>query len=75
MLQLKKFFSHSPGAENEGGNIAANNTGNIETSNEETSGVKDENSEKKPLSEKIHDALQDWANDDQRDQEIDDRTP
>jgi len=33
---------------------------------------KEEDSEKKSFGEKVHDALQEWSNDDQHDQEFDD---
>ena len=37
--------------------------------------LNDEGEEEKTVSEKIHDALQDWSNDDQRDQDFDDTRP
>lgn len=64
---------YSPDSRNEGGNNTINNN---DTKNEssETFNVKEED-KKKSFAEKIHDALQDWSNDDQRDQKFDDTRP
>ncbi len=75
MAQIRIIFLYSPGGENEGGNMASYNPGDNETLDEKLSDTKEVNNEKKPLSDKIHDALQDWSNDDQRDQEFDDTRP
>ena len=64
----------SPGGENEGGSLAANNN-DIKIENEESSNLKEEGKEKKTVIDKVRDALKDWANDDKRDQEFDDTRP
>lgn len=66
---------HSPGGENEGSNINANNKVDKNFLDEKSPEAKEENNEKKPFLEKVHDALQDWSNDDQREQEYDDTRP
>lgn len=65
----------SPGGENEGGNIAANNDADKKNLTEKSSDVQEEDHEKKSFSEKMHEALQDWSNEDQREQEFDDTRP
>ena len=73
MLQSKNFFMYSPDGQNEGGNIPGNNS---DEKNENTkSSVSKEEDKEKPFIEKVRDALQDWSNDDQRDQEFDDTRP
>ena len=74
MGKSENLFSRS-GDENESDNIARDNISGKETSDKTSPDEREEIGEKKSLSEKIHDALQDWSNDDQRDQEIDDRIP
>lgn len=72
MLQSQNFFIYSPDDQKESSNILANNN-DRKNENSKTS-LKEEDKEK-PLSGKIHDALQEWSNDDQRDQEFDDTRP
>lgn len=74
MLHSKNFLIYSPGGDNEGGNIAADNN-DKKTGKEGSSFLKREGEEKKSLGEKVHDALQEWSNDDQHDQEFDDTRP
>jgi hypothetical protein len=64
---------YSPDGQNEGGNIPEDNN-DKKNENSKSSDVKEEDKEK-PFFEKVHDALQDWSNDDQRDQEFDDTRP
>ena len=66
------FFMRSPGGENESNNISANNT---KKESLDPSADIEKGEEKKSLIDKVHDALQEWSNDDQRDQEIDDTRP
>ncbi|MDB5247368.1 MAG: hypothetical protein JWQ40_1762 [Segetibacter sp.] len=68
MVQSKSFFMFSPGGENEDGGIPGTNEP------EEVIGQEQE-AHKKTFSEKVHDALQDWSNDDQADQDFDDTQP
>lgn len=75
MIQSTTVFMHSPGNENEGGNLTANNDDYKKTGNEQYSQTKEENNQKKPFLKKIREALQEWSNNDQREQEIDDRRP
>lgn len=71
MLQQKSIFIFSPGGENDGGNIGSNINDEGKTSDE----ISSESTEKPSLMKKIKDALQDWSNDDQREQQIDDTRP
>ncbi len=73
MLQSPKNFMRSPGSENEGGNITPIN--DDKTGNKPSSDSKEDNNKKKPFLKKIKDALQDWSNNDQREQQIDDTRP
>ena len=73
MLQSRKLFTYSPEGQNEGGSTSANSN-DKKNENSKSSDVKEEDKEK-PFFEKVHDALQDWSNDDQRDQEFDDTRP
>lgn len=73
MLQSKHFFLFSPDGQKEGSNIPANNN-DIKSENSKSLDITEEDKEK-PLSKKIHDVLQEWSNDDQRDQEFDDTRP
>ena len=73
MVQSKNFFKYSPDHQNEGGNVSGNSN-DKKNENSKSSNAKEEN-KKKPFFEKVHDALQDWSNDDQRDQEFDDTRP
>lgn len=73
MTQSKNYFMRIPGGENEGGNISPNNNDDKRTVIKQSSDAKkEEDSEKKSFGEKVHDALQEWSNDDQHDQEFDD---
>ena len=67
----QNLFMHSPGDINEGGNINANINEEGKTDDEFSSAAK----EKPSLLKKIKDALQDWSNDDQREQQSDDSRP
>ncbi len=67
MIQVKKHFIYSPGGENETGNI----TPDKNDDNEEAGKPKEE----KSFIKKIKDALQDWSNDDKREQDFDERSP
>ena len=73
MLRSKNFFKYSPDGQNEGGNIPGNNS-DEKNENTKSSVLKEEDKEK-PFIGKVRDALQDWSNDDQRDQEFDDTRP
>ncbi|HEX8334920.1 MAG TPA: hypothetical protein VF622_20005 [Segetibacter sp.] len=72
MKLLSNYFIYTPGDENESGGISTNNSDNEKVVTPETLQPAEV---EKPLSKKIHDALQQWSNDDQRDQNIDDSTP
>ncbi len=74
MIQSAKIFMRSPGGENEGANITANNDDDKKT-DQQSSHSKEENNKKKPFFKKIKDALQEWSNNDQREQQIDDTRP
>lgn len=64
----------SPGGENEGGDTNTNNDGS-EINDPLPSETKEKGKEKTSIFKKIHDALQDWSNGDQHEQEIDDLRP
>jgi len=68
-MNLKKFV-YSPGGENESG------TSNVDDSSEakkiEPETKEEATGEEKPILEKIKEALQDWSNKDEADQEFDD---
>lgn len=74
MAKSDNFLVHSPGGDNEG-NLASDTNKDKKNHNQQLRDLKEEDNENKPLSEKIHDALQEWSNDDQRDQEFDDTRP
>jgi hypothetical protein len=74
-MVLKNFLTRSPGGEDEGGSFTSNINDDDTKVNEESLHVKEEDKEKKPFPEKLREALQDWSNDDQKDQDIDDSTP
>jgi len=73
-MQQPTIFLYSPGGENDGSNTLSNNIEDSVTG-KETDAKKVEEDEKKPFMEKVQDALQEWSNDDQRDQEFDDTRP
>lgn len=72
MVLPKYFFMHSPGGENEEGSSLSNDSNNKTSENES---LKEQSTEEKPFMEKVHDALQDWSNDDQAEQDFDDTQP
>ena len=71
MINVQKYFMHSPGpgGANEDTNPAPKDT---EKENTEETNEDREEEEHKPLGEKIKEALQDWSNKDQADQDFDD---
>ena len=71
MILTQHLLRH-PLSENEGGNISQNRSDDKSATLEESSDPKEQEPEKKSFGEKIHDALQEWSNDDKRDQEFDD---
>lgn len=73
MLHQKNLFMYIPGGENEESGFVSNVNESDETDNASSSDTL--NKEKPSLLEKIKDALQDWSNDDQREQQIDDSRP
>jgi len=70
MIHLQKFL-YTPGGENESGTDASDNNKD-KTANSPLSSEINENNEEKPVIEKIREALQDWSNKDEADQEFDD---
>ena len=72
MTTVKNPFIYIPGGENENGGAAPNDKNEQEKEKIETPDVKEETEEEKPLGEKIKEALQDWSNKDQADQNFDD---
>ena len=75
MIPLKNFVMRSPANENEGGNIMPDNSDETKIEDQFSADTKEKSKEKKSVFKKIHDALQDWSNGDQREQEIDDKRP
>ena len=75
MIQYNNFFMRSPEGENDGGNISQSDNDKKSSTTKDSSNEKEVETEKKPLMEKIHDALQDWSNEDQREQDFDDTRP
>ncbi len=71
MTYLKQFI-YTPGGENESGNNTSKNTEDQKDNNEKPSESKEEGKEHKTVMEKIKEALHDWSNKDERDQEFDD---
>ena len=71
MLHQKNLFFYNPGGENDNDGIGAN----INDESKTAGRISSETKEKPSLLKKIKDALQDWSNDDQREQQIDDKTP
>lgn len=70
MILLKNFI-YSPGGENESGATPSNSNEDQKDSSAQTPESKKEDKEK-PVVQKIKDALQDWSNKDELDQEFDD---
>ena len=69
MIQSKNHFIYSPGGENE-----SSTTPNNEEKKDGAEGAVKPKEEKSFL-KKIKDALQDWSNDDKREQDFDERSP
>jgi len=68
IISLMRF----PGGENDGGGIAPE----PEEVNSENAGLDSTGTpKKKGFIDKVKDALRDWSNEDQKDQDIDDATP
>jgi hypothetical protein len=68
MITVKNNFLYSPGRENEGAAVPDQNEKPTETTPADTG----EEKHHKPIVEKIKEALQDWSNKDQADQDFDD---
>lgn len=73
MPQLNNFFMRSPD-DNEGGNIAENKDDDKKINSEQSEDIEAKKT-KKPFFKKLRDALQDWSNEDQREQQFDDTRP
>ncbi|MEO6723350.1 MAG: hypothetical protein ABIN67_23485 [Ferruginibacter sp.] len=69
MINVQKYYMHDPGpgGKNDNGDLTPG-----KDENDSTEPVSDEEQEHKPLGEKIKEALQDWSNKDQADQDFDD---
>lgn len=74
MKLLQSILMRSPSGEDEG-NITENDTNKSKASDEKAAVVKEGDNEKPSFLDKVHDALQEWSNDDQREQEFDDTRP
>ena len=72
MTTVKNPFIYFPGGENENGGAIPDDKTEQEKEAIENPVVKEETEEEKPLGEKIKEALQDWSNKDQADQDFDD---
>ncbi|MCP9749416.1 hypothetical protein [Ferruginibacter sp. HRS2-29] len=72
MLQSFSFFKRFPGGENEGGGAASKNQAAQST---DSTSDKTPKEGEKGFIDKVKDALQDWSNEDQAEQDLDDRTP
>jgi len=70
MIYLKTFL-YTPGGENESGTSQSDNNEDKKENSPLSSEINKDN-EEKPVSEKIKEALQDWSNKDEADQEFDD---
>ncbi len=70
MIFIQNFL-YTPGGENESGTDASHNNEDKAENSPLPSEINDDN-EDKPVVEKIKEALQDWSNKDQADQEFDD---
>ena len=71
MTSRKAHFMYSPGGENES-STTPNNDNNKDQPKEVVPKPKEEG---KSILKKIKDALQDWSNDDKREQEFDENSP
>ncbi len=69
-MKITTNFIYYPGGENE--SKAANTDQNAAVNPEKNPSEKIENEEHKSIAEKIKEALQDWSNKDELDQEFDD---
>lgn len=65
-------FMYNPGGENESGHTAADNNEDKKDSSAPASDNKQAGKEHKTVMEKIKEALHDWSNKDEQDQEFDD---
>lgn len=72
MLQSSSFFKRFPGGENETGGGPAENPAAQPT---DPALDKTPKEGEKGFIDKVKDALQDWSNEDQAEQDLDDRTP
>jgi len=72
MLQSSSFFKRFPGGENETGGGSAEKPAAQPT---DTASDKTPKEGEKGFIDKVKDALQDWSNEDQAEQDLDDRTP
>ena len=70
MIQVKNHFIYSPGGENEGSTAPIDNADKKDGADEAAKPA-----EEKSFVKKIKDALQDWSNDDERENEFDERSP
>ena len=70
MIQSKNHFIYSPGGEDESSTTPNNNE---EKKDDAEKAAKPK--EEKSFLKKIKDALQDWSNDDKREQDFDERSP
>jgi hypothetical protein len=71
MIQLQKFIYH-PGGTDESGNAAPDNSGNQQPTDASHPEKKEDGKEQKTVIQKIKEALQDWSDKDEQDQEFDD---
>lgn len=71
MIHLRKFI-YSPGGENESSNNTSNSNEDQKGSSPQTPENKEEGKEHKTVIQKLKEALKDWSNKDERDQEFDD---
>lgn len=72
MQQTSIYLMRFPGGENEGGGSASENE-EVKAADLQPDAAG--TAKKKGFIDKIKDALKDWSNGDQKDQEIDDATP
>ncbi|MDB5278780.1 MAG: hypothetical protein JWR61_3735 [Ferruginibacter sp.] len=71
MIQLQKFIYH-PGGTDESGSVAPGSNDNQKATDAQHPEKKEEGKEHKTVIQKIKDALQDWSDKDEQDQEFDD---
>ncbi|MDN3656838.1 hypothetical protein QWZ08_14420 [Ferruginibacter paludis] len=71
MIQPQKFI-YDPGGADESGNVAPDSSDNQKTADVQHPEKKEEGKEHKTVIQKIKDALQDWSDKDEQDQEFDD---